>query len=73
MQKLKIRSHFKVTGFKGSEQLTKRLKELGIQEQEQIYLQAKILFGGPYIVRFKNTHIALRKEELECLRLQAIE
>ena len=73
MQKLKLKSFYKVLGFQGSEQLTQRLKELGIQINESLYIQTKIPLGGPYVVRFKNAHIALRKDELECLKLQATE
>lgn len=71
MQNLKLKSTYKVTGFEGSEQLTQRLKELGIQINETLYIQTKIPLGGPYIVRFKNAHVALRKDELKCLQLQA--
>lgn len=72
MLKLNIRSHYKVIGFNGPQTLIKRLKELGIQEGEALFLQTKIPFGGPYVVRFKNAHLALRKDELKCLQLQPI-
>ena len=55
-----------------SKPIVERLAALGFGEGKIIRIYRRAPFSGPYIIDFENTRIALREEELQCLKLQKV-
>ncbi len=60
----------KIKTVDGSPVFRKRLMELGLLPGEQIYIERRLPWSGPCIVRIGTSTMALRKEEALCLTLE---
>jgi Fe2+ transport system protein FeoA len=49
-----------------------RLRELGLYPGEKIEVMGRAPFKGPYFLRYKATHLALREEESLCLQVKKV-
>ncbi len=47
-----------------------RLRELGLYPGEKVEVLGRAPFKGPFFLRFKATHLALREEESSCLKIK---
>ena len=54
----------------GEPLLCQRLQALGFHIGEQVIIEHRVLFGEPCVVRVQNLSVALRKEELSCVRVK---
>jgi ferrous iron transport protein A len=61
-----------VVGYLGDADLIERLKELGIHPGLQMTYLGRAPFSGPLLFRFGATVLALREEEVACLRLKRL-
>ena len=61
-----------IQGFAGDLQLIERLKELGLRQGLQVQYLGRGPFLGPVLLGFGATVLALRQEEVVCLRLKII-
>lgn len=55
-----------ITGFAGEDVLRERLHEMGLRVGSVITILGKAPFGGPLLIRFNTSFLALRKEEAVC-------
>ncbi|MFV8259284.1 FeoA family protein [Bdellovibrio bacteriovorus] len=55
-----------ITGFAGEDILRERLHEMGLRVGSIITILGKAPFGGPLLIRFNTSFLALRKEEAAC-------
>jgi ferrous iron transport protein A len=61
-----------VVGYVGDTQLVERLKELGVHPGLNLTYLGRAPFSGPLLFRFGATVLALRQEEVACLRLNRL-
>ena len=59
----------KITEIVGATTLQERLRELGFLSGQTVQIIAPSLLGGPTVVLVGGTTVALRKEELACLKV----
>lgn len=55
-----------IIGFSGEEVLRERLHEMGLRVGSLITVIGKAPFGGPLLIRFNTSFLALRSEEAAC-------
>lgn len=59
--------HFvEITGFSGEDVFRERLHEMGIRVGTTLCILGRAPFGGPLLVRFNTSFLALRNEEAIC-------
>ncbi len=56
-----------IIGFRGDEETTHRLQEMGLRSGQAIRIEGRSPFGGPVLVKTSSTVLALREEEYSCL------
>ena len=59
----------KIKSLSGPKHIIERLLEFGFVEGQTFKIISKMPFGDPYVVSIKNSTVALRKEELECIQV----
>lgn len=50
----------------GESILSERLHEMGLRAGMRVTILGKAPFGGPLLIRYKTSFLALRNEEAEC-------
>lgn len=66
--------HFvEITGFSGPEILCERLHEMGLRIGTKISILGRAPFGGPFLLRFNTSFLALRKDEAACAQVRFAE
>lgn len=55
-----------ITGFTGDTIFRERMHEMGIRVGTQLTILGRAPFGGPLLIRFKSSFLALRMEEALC-------
>lgn len=63
---IKFGRPLEVTGFTGDEIFRERLHEMGIRVGTTLLIIGRAPFGGPLLVRFNTSFLALRNEEASC-------
>jgi len=53
----------------GPKELCQRLLELGFKPGQTFHIVQKTPFGDPIVIEVDETTVALRQEELRCLRV----
>lgn len=61
--------HYTVTQLAGPKDLVERLQEMGFHKDMAVQLVGRAPFGGPFLIQFKTCFMALRAEEIACLKL----
>lgn len=56
-----------VIGFTGENQIVERLQELGFYVGARLTVASRAPWGGPLVVHFGQTTLALREEEAKCV------
>lgn len=59
-----------IIGFLGSSMMQERLLEMGLRKGLKLEFLGQAPFGGPILIRFKTSVLALRTEEAECVEVQ---
>lgn len=67
---LKPGSFFEITDFQGEDIILERMRELGLRAGVQLKFIRQAPFGGPYLFQLSTTLLALREEELACLKFK---
>lgn len=55
-----------ITGFSGEEIFRERLHEMGLRAGTIVTIIGRAPFGGPLLIRFDTSFLALRNEEAIC-------
>lgn len=55
-----------ITGFAGEDVLRERLHEMGLRVGTTLTVLGRAPFGGPLLIRFNTSFLALRSEEAAC-------
>lgn len=63
---LKIGYSVEITEFSGPEIVCERLHEMGLARGMKITILGRAPFGGPLLIRFNTSFLALRSDEAEC-------
>lgn len=63
---IKIGQTVEIQGFSGSDLIRERLHEMGLRTGSQLFILGRAPFGGPLLVRFSHSFLALRSEEAQC-------
>lgn len=69
---IKIGQTVEILEFSGSEQVRERLHEMGLRQGSQIYILGQAPFGGPLLIRFRQSFLALRSEEAQCAIVKSL-
>lgn len=64
--KIKTGKVVEVTGFAGEDIFRERLHEMGIRVGTSLLILGRAPFGGPLLIRFNTSFLALRNEEAAC-------
>lgn len=67
---LKPGHYFEITDFQGEDVVLERMRELGLRAGVQMKFIRQAPFGGPYLFQVSTTLLALREEELACLKFK---
>jgi ferrous iron transport protein A len=67
---LKPGHFFEITDFNGDDIILERMHELGLRIGVQLKFVRQAPFGGPFLFQVSTTLLALREEELACLKLK---
>ena len=59
-----------ISEFKGDEIIVERMHELGLRSGVQLKFIRQAPFGGPYLFQVSTTLLAIREEELACLKFK---
>lgn len=59
----------KVVGFSETSTFRERLHEMGIRVGTEITILGRAPFGGPLLIRFDTSFLALRSEEAACAQV----
>lgn len=59
----------KVIGFSEASTVRERLHEMGIRVGTEITILGRAPFGGPLLIRFDTSFLALRSEEAACAQV----
>jgi Fe2+ transport system protein FeoA len=62
-------SEWLLKSIEGPSTLVERLYEIGFLPGETLRLHGKIPFGGPWLVEVRGMTVALRENEVRCLRI----
>lgn len=68
----KLGYSWEVIEFKGEPEILERIRELGIRHGSILKLLHAAPFNGPKLFQTSTTLLALRSEELECLKLKSV-
>ena len=60
-----------ITGFAGDDVYRERLHEMGLRVGIRITVLGRAPFGGPILIRFNTSFLALRNEEARCALVKA--
>lgn len=60
-----------IVGFSTDSIFRERLQELGLHVGTQITILGRAPFGGPLLIRFNNSFLALRNEEAACAQVKS--
>lgn len=60
-----------ITGFTGDEVYRERLHEMGLRIGIKITVIGRAPFGGPILIRFNTSFLALRNDEAMCALVKA--
>nr|BFD59506.1 hypothetical protein CKG001_16130 [Bdellovibrio sp. CKG001]BFD62886.1 hypothetical protein BdHM001_15670 [Bdellovibrio sp. HM001]BFD66736.1 hypothetical protein HAGR004_17580 [Bdellovibrio sp. HAGR004] len=66
---IKTGQRVEITGFTGEDVLRERLHEMGLRVGSLITVLGKAPFGGPLLIRFNTSFLALRSEEAACAQV----
>lgn len=55
-----------ITGFVGDTVFRERMHEMGLRIGTQVTILGRAPFGGPLLIRFNTSFLALRNEEAVC-------
>lgn len=55
-----------IVGFSGDQKICERLHEMGLYQGLSLRVIGRAPWGGPWLVQFHTTSLALRAEEAEC-------
>ena len=69
---LRSGSRFQILDFSGDDVILERLRELGLRKGSEITYVRQAPFGGPYLFQLPTTLLALREEELRCLKFKIL-
>lgn len=58
-----------IQGFVGPELMRERLHEMGLRAGTLVRVLGRAPFGGPLLVRFNTSFLALRNEEARCAQV----
>lgn len=61
-----------IIGLSGDAHDTERLLELGLVPGREVHFIRRAPLAGPYIVQIAKSVLALRKEEAQCVLIQAL-
>ncbi|MEN0058343.1 MAG: FeoA family protein [Bdellovibrio sp.] len=61
---------FEIVNFVGDEVLRERLHEMGLRIGMQFKVLGRAPFGGPLLIRFNTSFLALRSEEVACAQVK---
>ncbi|WP_415061360.1 FeoA family protein [Bdellovibrio sp.] len=59
-----------ITGFAGENVFRERLHEMGLRVGMTLTILGRAPFGGPLLIRFNTSFLALRNEEAACARVK---
>ena len=59
-----------ITAFHGHALYQDRLHEMGLRIGSRIVIVGHAPFGGPVLIRYNESFLALRREEAQCLEVQ---
>ena len=62
-------SDFVLSSIEGPSVLVQRLYEIGFLPGERITLHGRVPLGGPWLVEVRGMTVALRENEVRCLRI----
>lgn len=60
---------YSIQKIQGPTQTTERLLELGFCKGETVEVFQRSLFGDPLVIKVRQTRVALRKNEAECIEI----
>lgn len=63
---IKAGQSVEILQFVGSELISERLHEMGLRCGSLLQILGRAPFGGPLLVRFNQSFLALRDEEAQC-------
>ncbi|MNL59877.1 FeoA domain protein [compost metagenome] len=63
---IKVGQTVEIQGFSGPELIRERLHEMGLRAGSKLFILGRAPFGGPLLVRFSHSFLALRSEEAQC-------
>jgi len=61
-----------IIGFGGDEIYRERLHEMGLRIGSKVIVLGRAPFGGPLLIRFNTSFLALRNEEAVCAQVRSI-
>jgi ferrous iron transport protein A len=61
---------FEISEFQGDSVILERMHELGLRIGVQLKFIRRAPFSGPFLFQVSTTLLALREEELECLKFK---
>ncbi|WP_373999638.1 ferrous iron transport protein A [Bdellovibrio bacteriovorus] len=67
---LKPGQKVEITGFASDNVFRERLHEMGLRVGMLITILGRAPFGGPLLIRFNTSFLALRNEEAACARVK---
>lgn len=59
-----------ITGFSGGDVFRERMHEMGLRVGIKITILGRAPFGGPLLIRFNTSFLALRSEEASCAQVK---
>ena len=62
----------RIEAIRGEGALVERIRELGFVEGEKVSVAQTLWGGGSHIVYIQNASVALRKDEADCIEVEAI-
>ncbi|MEK2688615.1 FeoA family protein [Bdellovibrio sp. GT3] len=67
--KLKPGQTVEILKIAGEDSLRERLHEMGLSAGMEVTILGRAPFGGPLLIRFKTSFMALRSEEAACAQV----
>lgn len=71
-QNLKPGHILEILDFEGDSIILERMRELGLRIGIRMQFIRRAPFGGPFLFQVSTTLLALRAEELECLKFKSL-
>lgn len=59
-----------ITGFVGDDVFRERMHEMGLRIGIKVTILGRAPFGGPLLIRFNTSFLALRSEEASCAQVK---